>query len=228
MARSSRSPAPDPASPPAKSAEAAKDDSRREQVLRAARVVFELHGLEGASMRTIAQAALFTTGAIYPYFKGKEEIYAELLSRSLEAYRQRLVADVQATVDPRERLGAALMAHFEHYVVRPDDMALALYLFNGLRPQGLNRELDARLNRQLESIMVIFRDAVLALAGGPLADVEAEVGMHYAMLFGLLLFHHTRRTRVLHIEPREVLQGHIRHTLDRFPPSAPRRRRRTP
>lgn len=207
-----------------------KDDSRREQVLRAARVVFELHGLEGASMRTIAEAARCTTGAIYPYFKGKEEIYAELLSRSLEAYRQRLVSDVQATADPRERLGAALLAHFDHYVVRPDDMALALYLFNGLRPQGLNRELDARLNRQLESIMVIFRDAVLALAGGtlPEADADAEVGIHYAMLFGLLLFHHTRRTRVLHIAPRDVLRRHIRQTLDRFPPRATRGRRRTP
>lgn len=167
-------------------------------------------------MRMIALAARCTTGSIYPYFKGKEEIYAELLSRSLAEYREHLVADVAKAPDPASRFAAVLLAHFDHYVSRPGDMSLALYLFNGLKPQGLTRELDARLNHQLESIMLIFRDCVKQLGGDAVTDVDAEVGIHYSVLFGLLIFHHTKRTRVLHIDPRQVLQLHIQHAVDRL------------
>ena len=109
-----------------------------------------------------------------------------------------------------------LMAHFDHYVDRPGDMSLALYLFNGLKPQGLTRELDARLNQQLESIMVVFRQCVQDLAGPQLKDVDSEVGLHYSVLFGLLIFHHTKRTRVFHIDARHVLQMHIQQAIDRL------------
>ena len=192
------------------------DEKRREDVLRGARKVFELHGLEGASMRMIAFAARCTTGSIYPYFKGKEEIYAELLSRSLEEYRQRLAADVERATEPAAKFEAVVLAHFDHYVDRPEDMSLALYLFNGLKPQGLTPELDARLNQQLESIMVIFRGCVLALGGVKVKDADAEVGLHYSVLFGLLILHHTKRTRVLHFEPRQVLKFHINNTVQRL------------
>lgn len=199
----------------------AADEKRREDILRAARKVFEVHGLEGASMRTIALAARATTGAIYPYFKGKEEIYAELLSRSLEEYRLHVVADVQGAPDAASRFEAAMLAHFDHYMERPEDMSLALYLFNGLKPQGLTKELDARLNNQLESIMQVFREAVRDLGGAAVKDCDAEVGLHYSVLFGLLIFHHTKRTRVFHIDPRQVLQMHIAQTVQRLMQAPP-------
>lgn len=200
-------------------AKPAADEKRREDILRAARKVFEVHGLDGASMRMIALAARATTGAIYPYFKGKEEIYAELLSRSLEDYRLRLVEDLARAQEPAARFEAVMLAHFDHYMERPEDMSLALYLFNGLKPQGLTRELDARLNDQLESIMVLFRDALRDLGGARLKDLDAEVGLHYSVLFGLLIFHHTKRTRVFHIDPRQVLRMHVAQAVERLAPA---------
>lgn len=206
------------------------DEMRRESVLKAARKVFEVKGLEGASMRMIATAARCTTGSIYPYFKGKEEIYAELLSRSLEQYRENLVAQVGKAPTPAQRLAAAMFAHFDHYEARPGDMSLALYLFNGLKPQGLTKELDARLNRQLEAILDIFRQCVIDLAGCTAAQAEAEVGLHYSVLFGLLILYHTKRTRVFHIDARRVLEMHVKDACERLArraaTPAPARRRR--
>ena len=57
---------------------------RRRKILDAAERIFKRTGIEDASIRKIALEAGVTTGAIYPYFDGKEEIYAELLSESLE------------------------------------------------------------------------------------------------------------------------------------------------
>jgi len=194
----------------------ARDEQRRRAVLDAARRVFEARGLEGASMRLIASAAHCTTGSIYPYFKGKEEIYAELLSGSLAEYRDRLVRDVTRAGSPAERFSAAMFAHFDHYESRAGDMSLALYLFNGLKPQGLTRELDARLNAQLASILEIYRQAIVDIAGCALAEAEAEVALHYSMLFGLLILHHTKRTRVFHVDARAVLDKHVREAIARL------------
>lgn len=185
------------------------DEKRRESVLKAARKIFEAKGLEGASIRMIATAAHCTTGSIYPYFKGKEEIYAELLSRSLAAYRNNLVIEVAKVPTPQDRFAAAMFAHFDHYESRPSDMSLALYLFNGLKPQGLTKELDDRLNVQLESILEIFRDCVRGIANCTVAMAEAEVGLHYSVLFGLLILYHTKRTRIFHIDARQVLEMHV-------------------
>ena len=50
----------------------------------AARRVFERVGLDDASIRLIAEEAGCTTGAIYPWFASKEEVYAAILAESLD------------------------------------------------------------------------------------------------------------------------------------------------
>lgn len=191
-------------------------NTRREAVLRAARKVFEKKGLEGASIRMIADAANCTTGAIYPYFKGKEEIYAEVLSRSLEDWRIHLISDIEVARTPEKRFEAALISHFTWYAKRPNDLSLALYLFNGLKPQGLTRELDAQLNRQLKSILTVYNKLVQAIAACDERGAEIEVGVHFAMLFGLLTLYHTKRTRVFGIDARAILDHFIAQSVQRL------------
>jgi TetR/AcrR family transcriptional regulator len=183
--------------------------ARRETVLRAARKVFEKNGLDGSSIRMIAKAAKCTTGAIYPYFTGKEEIYAEVLSRSLQDWRVQLVADIEAARTPEKRFEAALFSHFSWYADRP----------NGLKPQGLTRELDMQLNNQLKSILALYNSLVREIAGCNERDAEIEVGTHFAMLFGLLTLYHTRRTRVFGIDAKAILDHFIAQSLQRLRPT---------
>jgi TetR/AcrR family transcriptional regulator len=190
--------------------------ARRETVLKAARKVFEAKGLEGASIRLIAAAARCTTGSIYPYFKGKEEIYAEVLSQSLADYMMNLDAEVAAARSPKDKFRAALTSHFDFYEARPSDMSLALYLFNGLKPQGLTRELDARLNAQLAAIVAVFATCVRGVARCSERQSDIEVGLHLAMLFGLLTLHHTKRTKAFHVDARALLKTHLDQSIARL------------
>jgi TetR/AcrR family transcriptional regulator, transcriptional repressor of aconitase len=48
--------------------------ARREQVLEAARACLQEHGLEAVSMEMIIARSGLSTGAVYGYFKGKDEI----------------------------------------------------------------------------------------------------------------------------------------------------------
>src|ERR1700690_130230 len=49
-------------------------EARREQVLEAARACLDEHGLEAVSMEMIIARSGLSTGAVYGYFKGKDQI----------------------------------------------------------------------------------------------------------------------------------------------------------
>lgn len=188
-------------------------------MLEAARSVFSERGLQGGSVRAIASAAGCTTGAIYSQFSGKEELYAEVLSESLTG----LLAAVQpAAVAPSgelERVRAAIDAFFGYYRDRPSEVALGLYLFQGVRPVGLGRELDERLNGQLRAVLEVFSRTMGELCPATVAELEtASLFIH---LMGLLIVHHTGRVRVTRHDTDELLEHYVTGLLARLAGPAP-------
>ena len=65
-----------------------------EDILRSAKSEFLAHGYQAASLRTIAAKADATTGALYGYFRNKEELFEALVGEQydhvLEEYRTTL------------------------------------------------------------------------------------------------------------------------------------------
>lgn len=55
----------------------------KEKILQAAQRVIIAHGITGATMRGIAQEAGLSTGAIYHYYKNKEEVLYDVMDNSL-------------------------------------------------------------------------------------------------------------------------------------------------
>lgn len=58
------------------------DTGTRDRILQAAEIEFLEKGYKAARLRDIAKAAGVTTGALYGYFKNKEELYGALVSDS--------------------------------------------------------------------------------------------------------------------------------------------------
>ena len=61
------------------------DGDTRAAILAAARRVFAQHGLDGASVREVAEAARVNNAMIYYHFKDKEDLYRAVLSNSFSA-----------------------------------------------------------------------------------------------------------------------------------------------
>jgi AcrR family transcriptional regulator len=68
-------------------------ERRRETILKAARRDFMKKGFKAVTVDSIAQRAQLSKGAIYLYFKSKEEIYAQVLIRDIEKFHDH-VADI--------------------------------------------------------------------------------------------------------------------------------------
>ncbi|MGO8875815.1 MAG: TetR/AcrR family transcriptional regulator [Acidimicrobiales bacterium] len=60
-------------------------EARREQVLEAARACLQEHGLEAVSMEMIIARSGLSTGAVYGYFKGKDQIINAVVTEGTAA-----------------------------------------------------------------------------------------------------------------------------------------------
>jgi AcrR family transcriptional regulator len=76
-------------------------EARREQVLEAARACLQEHGLEAVSMEMIIARSGLSTGAVYGYFKGKDELINAVVTEGTAAMGRRLVPILRRTPSRR-------------------------------------------------------------------------------------------------------------------------------
>jgi len=184
-------------------------DLKRGLILDAARKVFEAHGLDGASLRAIAAAAGYTPAALYFHFESKEEIYAEVLRDSLGSLAQAVARAISRTRTPADSLRAAAMAFFRHYADNPRDLDLGFYLFRGgMKPRGLGKERDERLNAALRSALYPICEAAQRL-GAPLEEARYFMVDTFAHAAGLLLLSHTGRLRMFGVSAPSLMERFV-------------------
>jgi AcrR family transcriptional regulator len=79
-------------------------DARRKQIVDAARTRFTAHGFAGTSMADLVAESGLSTGAIYRYFKGKDEIVIAVCEEGSEAFPTALT--IEAVTDFLEHVRA--------------------------------------------------------------------------------------------------------------------------
>ena len=121
--------APDPPADGSSRSQRRRERSR-DEILDAARMLVETHGLQGLTMDEVARTVGLTKPALYYYFASKDALLAELHHRTLEQMSQRLHDAVAATATGPEALRALIRETVTQYAPRMNDFRLAF-----LQPQ---------------------------------------------------------------------------------------------
>lgn len=201
---------------PREARQQAMTDARRSLILGAARAAFFELGLEGTSIRAIAQRAGYAPGAIYSYFSSKEEVYGALLAESLQRLHDRVArARALCEGDGAQRLRAVSKAFFSFYEENPRELDLGFYLFNGARPRGLTPALNATLNQRLAEALRPAQEALEELGLSREASL-AEVTAVFAHSVGLLILSHTGRIRMFKQAPQSLFDAYLEQLLARI------------
>lgn len=191
-------------------------EHKRALILEAARQVFAEEGLDGASLRAIAVRAGYTPAALYFHFDSKEAMYAEVLHGSLVSLGATVEGSVAGTKTPQQHLKAAAMAFFRFYAENPRDLDLGFYLFRGgMKPAGLGRERDERLNAALEAALRPIAEAALAL-GASAERANLLMVDCFAHATGLLLLLHTGRIRMFGASAPELMEAYVDERVERL------------
>lgn len=174
------------------------DLHRQRVIVDAARRVFAKAGLEGASIRAIAEMAGCTTGAIYPHFRSKEELFAAVLGESLSTLTLEVRRAMNGPVTPAKALRRGTLAIYRYYDAHPSNLALALTVLQGDRKRTLGRGLDNALKQQFETLLGVMAEQVRKIAEKPfLPMVRIEATALVTYLVGLLVLKHGGRIDVI-------------------------------
>jgi AcrR family transcriptional regulator len=156
----------------------------RERILAAARASFEERGYDGASIRDVAARAGVDSALVHHYFGSKQQLFVAAMELPFDPAVE---VPRLAVGDPErlgERLAAFVLDAWEDPHVRP--------VIVGLIRSAVSDPIAASMLRDL--IVTGPLPAIAAVAGGPDADLRAELAG--SQLIGLVLARH-----VLGVEP---------------------------
>ena len=78
--------------------------SKKAAILSKSRDLFEQYGYNKTTLTDVAKSVGKVKTAIYYYFSGKEEIFADLVKAEAEAFNKKLFKTVEQKTDPRQKL----------------------------------------------------------------------------------------------------------------------------
>ena len=111
----------------------------REEILTAASELFAQFGFEKTAMKEVADRAGLSVGMLYNHFKGKREIFRELLERYIEELIMKSDQACQLDDPPLEQLRCRLRASIKHY--RDHRNLVLIYIHeNPLKIEGKIKE----------------------------------------------------------------------------------------
>jgi len=145
--------------------------ARRRRIQAAAREVFAERGYAKASIEHIAKQAGLSVGAIYLYFRSKEDLYVSLLEETL-AHLDTELASRRAEVDVGERLSAT----FDRLLTWAGEDVEGTRILRLLSQPGVRPQLSDEVVTEVGAGMTRLREHVgAAIADGIHAGVYRDI-----------------------------------------------------
>jgi AcrR family transcriptional regulator len=176
-------------------------EQRRQQILAAARRRFARNGFHQTSMQDILREAGLSAGALYRYFRSKEEIIAAIAEDAV----QQVTAPIgplaaQQPLPPLDAVIEQLLTNAEDFGFRPDGLAYIgpQVWAEALRNPGLRDLVQTKFAEARGAIAGIVRAE--QTAGRIVADADADDVAGF--LFGSLLGYVLQRVLAGTVDPK--------------------------
>jgi AcrR family transcriptional regulator len=90
-------------------------EARKNEILKAARIIFFKKGFQATTMNQIAEAVELSKGALYIYFHSKEELYVSILVEGLEILHEKFSKAIGGLADWEKKLRNIGWAYYRFY-----------------------------------------------------------------------------------------------------------------
>lgn len=152
-----------------------KDRVSRQHILDAAERVFGRKGFHNATLKEVAEQAEFSVGALYGFFDGKDDLFAQVLERQGRALLSAMEQAAGEAGSAREKLHRIADAQLDYFRQRPDfyrlferELGGATWTFRA----SLNEAGFERYREVMSFEAGIFREGV---AAGELRSGDPEI-----------------------------------------------------
>ena len=168
---------------------------RRHDILAAAKRIYSGKGFLGATIEDIAAEARLSVGAIYRYYKSKEDLYVSLLSETMAAFTKELTRIRRSRMRPDRKLRAAWDFFYRFQQQFPESYRVFFLFHHKSFPVAVPPETLAMLNRSAGRNFAIAAqivqegmDAGIYRTGNP----REVIDILWSMFMGLVHISETR------------------------------------
>jgi len=149
-------------------------NARRAEIMTEAEKIFASKGFHNATIAEIADASGFSIGALYQFFKGKEDLYIAIISEKIDLLYDEVRKAPEAKEDVLEKIETLVDSHLQF---AEKNMNFLIIFTKGEKVslsedmQTLNQKLALRYYEHIAFIQNILRDGV---AQGILSDMPPQ------------------------------------------------------
>ena len=154
---------------------AEKDRVSRNHILDAAERIFGRKGFHAATLKEVAEQAEFSVGALYAFFEGKDDLFAQVLERQGRGLLDAMEAACADLSSPLARLHAVVDTSIAYFQERPDFYRLFQRELGGAT-WAMRASLNEAGYARYREVMV-FEEAIVAagIDAGELRAGDAEL-----------------------------------------------------
>ena len=183
-------------------AENKSPEIRREEIFDAALRCFNRNGYYKTSIDAIAKEAGISKGGVYHHFVSKKILFIELFHAKVNAYFDRVTANIQEIADPADRIRSLVQKSEKELQENKDILKFCLeFVAESTRDRDIRSEVTRMYKNRVTTVARIIREGI---AAGTFKDTDAESTsrIFYFLSMGFFL---TRFTINLDFDP---LQQH--------------------
>lgn len=144
--------------------------------------LFATKGLAETSIRDVSTKAGVTVGALYRYYKSKNEMAWELFCKELDVFTQGLKAIVARNNQPVETLKKSIEYIYEYYEKEPLKFAFILLTQHGFPDEQLLDEENNPNDVVIRGVKALFDEVTISdhkvLAGMLMGAILQPIVMH--------------------------------------------------
>ncbi|HEX7504425.1 MAG TPA: TetR/AcrR family transcriptional regulator [Syntrophales bacterium] len=128
---------------------------RRAEILEQAEKLFASKGFHETTMAQIAGASGFSTGSLYHFFSGKEELYSVMVLEKVHLMYAEILDAVNRQQTIQGRIKALVSSHFEYVEHHIDFYRVLVGHESGLRSEGLKKLRERIVAEHLKHVVYI-------------------------------------------------------------------------
>jgi AcrR family transcriptional regulator len=159
-------------------------DARKMQILRAARQCFSRQGFHRTTMQDIVRASRLSPGAIYRYFKGKDEIIGVMAAMRLARRRERL-SEVGTHSAPGDLVADLLQTLFQPLEADANERANRRVIIQVWAEALRSPRVLKAMRRNLHSLRDLVADAISR--GQQLGEIRPDLDANAVALVMIAL-----------------------------------------
>jgi AcrR family transcriptional regulator len=162
--------------------------NRKQDIVQAATWLFAEQGFDGTTTLQISKEAGITEPVIYYHFKGKDELFTNIITSTFETFFAHLDDLPEKTDTEFEKIENLIALHFDIVRKMPDDIYLAVSACPARLkdPDDICRKSIQEVRRRLKNYLTECLEAGMAAGEFYTVPKDATVNLIVAMLNGLI------------------------------------------